>query len=119
MDGLAIRRLRRAPIILNENYAVPFSQLEVLLESGLGLQGAGLGSDPKVMMRYSSDGGHTWSNERLASAGKTGNYRQRVRWKRLGVGRERVFEISVSDPIVNWRVIDAFVNNTEDRKNAA
>jgi hypothetical protein len=55
-----------------------------------------------VMLRWSDDGGHTWSNEHLASMGKIGEYGKRVIWRRLGMTtklRDRVYEISGSDPV--------------------
>jgi hypothetical protein len=59
-------------------------------------------TDPQVMLRWSDDGGHTWSNEHWASMGKIGEYGKRVIWRRLGMTtklRDRVYEISGSDPV--------------------
>ena len=55
------------------------------------------GADPQVMLRWSDDGGHTWSNEHWAKMGKIGQYFSRVLWRRLGMTmkiRDRVYEIS-------------------------
>jgi hypothetical protein len=51
------------------------------------------------MLRWSNDGGSTWSNEHWVSIGKIGKYKNRAIWRRLGFARDRVFEVSVSDPI--------------------
>jgi hypothetical protein len=59
-------------------------------------------ADPRVMLRWSDDGGHTWSNEHWASMGKLGEYGKRVIWRRLGMTtklRDRVYEISGTDPV--------------------
>ncbi len=59
-------------------------------------------TNPQVMLRWSDDGGHTWSNEHWASMGKIGEYGKRVIWRRLGMTtklRDRVYEISGSDPV--------------------
>ncbi|MCK4791625.1 MAG: hypothetical protein KAV87_48280 [Desulfobacteraceae bacterium] len=64
---------------------------------GKGLT-SGQGSDPQVMMRYSDDGGNTWSPERKKSMGKIGNYRQQIRWSRMGMFEERIFELRHTDP---------------------
>src|SRR5262249_41933529 len=69
--GKAIRRVRRAPHISVEQQWIFHNQLQVDVETGLGLQ-SGQGSDPKLMLRWSDDGGKTWSNEYMASAGKAG-----------------------------------------------
>jgi hypothetical protein len=61
-----------------------------------------VGSDPQVMLRWSDDGGHTWSNEHWATLGKIGVYQQRVFWRRLGMTlklRDRVYELSGTDPV--------------------
>ena len=58
--------------------------------------------DPQVMLRWSDDGGHTWSNEHWRSMGKTGQWGRRVIWRRLGMTlklRDRVYEVSGTDPI--------------------
>jgi hypothetical protein len=60
------------------------------------------GSDPQVMLRWSDDGGHTWSNEHWRSMGRIGEYGKRVLWRRLGMTlkiRDRVYEISGTDPV--------------------
>jgi hypothetical protein len=60
------------------------------------------GSDPQVMLRWSDDGGHTWSNEHWAPIGKIGEYYRRVFWRRLGMTmklRDRVYELSGTDPV--------------------
>jgi len=65
-------------------------------------------TDPQMMLRTSNDGGRTWGTERMRSAGKTGEYGKRIRWTRLGSGRRRVFEVSVTDPI-QWNLTDAYL----------
>jgi hypothetical protein len=78
----------------------------LLLENGdyIASTSAGtvLGADPKVMLRWSDDGGHTWSNEHWSRMGKIGEYYHRVFWRRLGMTlklRDRVYEISGTDPV--------------------
>ena len=74
------------------------------------------GADPQVMLRISNDGGKTWVAESWRSAGRVGEYLQRVDWNRLGCARRRVFEISVTDP-VPWRVVNAFLESSLDKQN--
>jgi hypothetical protein len=57
---------------------------------------------PKVMLRWSDDGGHTWSNEHWRELGRQGQYGTRVIWRRLGMTmklRDRVYEVSGTDPV--------------------
>jgi hypothetical protein len=51
------------------------------------------------MLRWSNDGGSTWSNEHWKSIGKQGKYKNRVIWRRLGLARDRIYEVVVTDPI--------------------
>lgn len=59
-------------------------------------------SDPKVMLRWSDDGGKTWSNERTASVGEIGETKRRVVFGRLGTTGEdgRIYEISMSSAVI-------------------
>jgi hypothetical protein len=68
------------------------------MEPGVG-QSTGQGAAPLLMLRYSNDGGHTWSNEKTATAGKVGEYGARAKFNRLGSGRNRVWELSMTDPV--------------------
>jgi hypothetical protein len=75
--------------------------LQIDCEAGVGLN-TGQGSDPQMMLRWSDDGGHTWSNEHWRSMGKIGETGQRVIWRRLGMTerlRDRVYELSGTDPV--------------------
>ena len=61
-----------------------------------------LGADPQVMLRWSDDGGHTWSNEHWKSMGRIGQFGTRTIWRRLGATmkiRDRVYELSGTDPV--------------------
>jgi hypothetical protein len=62
--------------------------------------------NPQAMLRWSNDGGSTWSNEHWTSVGQLGKYKNRAIWRRLGTARDRIFEVSVSDP-VNFVIISA------------
>jgi hypothetical protein len=60
------------------------------------------GSDPQVMLRFSDDGGHNWSNEHWKPMGRIGEYGKRTIWRRLGATmkiRDRVYEVSGTDPV--------------------
>jgi hypothetical protein len=102
-----MRRLRVAPHVSAENNMVGFDRFRLDLEAGVGLA-SGQGQDPQLMLRWSNDGGQTFGNEHWQGAGKQGEYRARAQWFRLGAARDRVFELSVSDP-VPWRILGAFL----------
>ena len=106
-NGNGIRRVRRAPHLSHEEQRMFYSKLQIDMDVGEGLL-SGQGSDPQIMLRISNDGGRTWGQERWVGAGKRGEYGHRAIWFRLGSGRDRVFEVSVSDPIP-WRLVGAEV----------
>jgi hypothetical protein len=60
------------------------------------------GYTPMAMLRWSDDGGHTWSSEHWRSMGKIGTFGHRTFWRRLGMTlklRDRVYEVSGTDPV--------------------
>ena len=127
-NGQEVRRLRRAPHLVADLQREYFDELQIQFQPGVGLNPtasttttsavagiaiAGLavsgntgvstsntsGVNPQAMLRWSNDGGSTWSNEHWVSIGKQGKYKNRAIWRRLGMARDRVFEVVVSDPI--------------------
>ena len=96
-----LRSWRALPTGQNNLKRSAHHTLQLDCESGVGLN-TGQGSDPQIMLRWSDDGGHTWSNEHWAGMGKIGEYYRRVFWRRLGMTlklRDRVYEISGTDPV--------------------
>ena len=97
-NGNPIRRLRRAIHLTQDLQRQYFDSFQIQFQPGVGLNN-GQGSDPQAMLRWSNDGGSTWSNEHWVSIGKIGNYVNRALWRRLGWARDRIFEVVVSDPV--------------------
>ena len=56
------------------------------------------GTDPKVKMRYSDNGGRIYGNWRQKGTGKRGEYDTRVIFRLLGQFRDRVFQLHYSEP---------------------
>lgn len=84
--------------LYNDGKRATISVLELECELGVGIP-LGQGSAPVVMVRTSDDGGATWSNERQAQLGATGDRIDRARVFRLGIFRQRMFEFRISDPV--------------------
>jgi hypothetical protein len=86
-------------------YITPTATLTILPNQTitLGIQSAINESTPttlpQAMLRWSDDGGSTWSNEHWVTIGQTGKYQNRAIWRRLGTARDRVFEVVVTDPV--------------------
>lgn len=73
------------------------SKLQVDLESGVG--DVSTQDDPVAELSWSNDGGHTWGNPYPASIGKVGEFKKKLRWRRLGWSKDRVFKLVISDPV--------------------
>ena len=98
----ALRSWRALPQGANNLARTVQHALQLECESGVGLDGGVQGSDPLVALRWSDDGGHTWSNTHYKSAGEIGETGARVIWRRLGTTeklRDRVYEVSMTDPV--------------------
>jgi hypothetical protein len=118
-NGQTTRRLRRCPHLVTDLQRQFFDELQIQFQPGVGLTGTTtplntetVGANPQAMLRWSNDGGSTWSNEHWVTIGKTGKYKNRAIWRRLGWSRDRVFEVTVSDP-VKAVVVSANLKATE------
>ena len=125
-----LRRWRALPTGQNDFKRTAQHALQLVCETGVGLSGYGEdepllvetgvellvsadlplllgnpfteGADPQVMLRWSDDGGHTWSAEHWRSMGLLGRSQTRVIWRRLGMTnklRDRVYEVSGTAPV--------------------
>jgi hypothetical protein len=96
-----LRSWRALPTGTNNLKRTAQHTLQLNAETGVGINN-GQGLDPQVMLRWSDDGGHTWSSEHWTSMGKIGEYGTRAFWRRLGMTtklRDRVYEVSGTDPV--------------------
>jgi hypothetical protein len=89
--------------IVGKHFASNFDRvavhsLQVDFETGVGLV-TGRGSQPQAMLQISKDNGRTWGNELWTSIGAMGSYVTRVIWRRLGMSRDWLFKIRVTDPV--------------------
>jgi hypothetical protein len=95
-NDIVVNRIRQSPHVSHNLNRLFYNLLEVDLQFGVGLPD---GSDPRITLEISNDGGETWSNPIYASLGKIGRYNTRARWQRLGSSRDRVFRVTVSEPV--------------------
>ncbi len=88
-----------SPPLHSDRKRVFMSRFELDMEAGTGNDNSP-GDDPQVMMDWSGDGGHTFNiPQKWNALGKLGQYRQRLRWLRMGQARQRVIRVSISDPV--------------------
>lgn len=98
-NGQAITRMRVSPHVSQDMARVTYENFQLDVEAGTGLDGVGQGTNPQVMMQFSDDGGHSFSNEKWASIGAIGQRKARAIWRRLGMSRDRVFKVVITDPV--------------------
>jgi hypothetical protein len=72
-----------------------FSGFEVDAEVGVGLNDA----EAAIQLRYSNDGGATWSDWKEGSLGAKGKRHTRVNWRRLGRSKDRVWQVRCTDDV--------------------
>jgi hypothetical protein len=92
-DGQPIICRRTSGVMNDSQNRIICSAFEIMVQAGFGT------TNFKAMLRYSDDGGYTWTNFREASLGATGHYRDRVQFLRLGSFRNRIWDIRVSSPV--------------------
>lgn len=98
-DGELIKRTRRAPYINKEKKRVCHHEINIEFEPGVGLPGTGSGSDPQVGLTWSDDGGNTWATVQYRDLGGDAEYTARQRWLRLGMSRNRIYELTMYEPV--------------------
>ncbi len=84
--GAAIKRIRTASHISNEQIATFFHRFQLDAEGGLGLN---------PVLDWSDNGGHTWENPRTTRADALGDYGRRFPWWRLGSAFQRAFRVTI------------------------
>ena len=97
-NGEAIARELVTRHLFKGNKRTPIHQLYVDMQVGVGLA-TGQGSNPQVMLQISKNNGASWGAELWREIGAVGNYLQRVVWRRLGIARDWLFKLRITDPV--------------------
>ena len=118
-NGQNVRRLRRASHLVTDLQRQYFEEFQIQFQPGVGTTGVSMPVDtkstttyPQAMLRWSNDGGSTWSREYWVTIGQEGKYKNRAIWRRMGWARDRVYEVVVTDP-VNAVIISANLKASE------
>lgn len=116
--GNPITRRRGFPHIVLDGKRIQYPRFQADMDCGNddgSVDGTTPDNPPQVFMRYSNDGGHTWCNGIPRSMGAQGQYTIQPTWRRLGLARNRVFEMYWSTPAktaLNGAFIDAIPAET-------
>lgn len=66
---------------------------------GIGTESGPVPVSPMIELRWSDTAGYSWSTPRLLPLGRVGQYLTSVQETRLGMARDRVFEIAWAAPV--------------------
>lgn len=101
LDNGTQRKWLRTWRALQQRVVVPqrFPALIIRMQSGEQVPD---GTNPQLQLRWSDDGGHTWSNTVFEAVGPTGAVAQQIKFRRLGStrvgqGLDRIMELSSTD----------------------
>lgn len=103
VDGESVPRIRSAPSLRKEMRLLQHNSFQLDIQTGVGLAGSDPSSPavaPVAELRWSNDSGQTWTDPIEASIGRVGEYEQRAIWRRLGTGRDRVYEVRIVAPVL-------------------
>jgi hypothetical protein len=106
-NGDPVSRLRSFPHMVDDGNRVIYRELIADFQVG---EGAENGEVP-VYLRWSDTKGASWGNHIEESFGLEGEYLKSIQFQRLGMARDRIFELSWSAP-VKTALNGAFVQAT-------
>jgi len=96
-NGNPIVRIRSFPHGVDDS-SNRIHYMEFIANMEVG-NGTGANDPVSVFLRWSDTRGVSWGNPVQRSLGKEGEYIKSVQWRRLGMARDRVFEVSWSAPV--------------------
>lgn len=100
-NGDPLPAIRIYTHLSDESKRIRYNSLVIGAESGVGLQ-SGQGSDPVIEMQLSTDGAKTWSDTYREPLGKTGEYKNKAQFRRLGVAEIMTFKVQIVDPVKRY-----------------
>jgi len=123
MSGIRNGRIYISDPLVYEDNTVPINRIRVTspfvddsmfrevgidsIEVKVGIGNSTL-DNPHITMRYSHDGGHSWSDSLIRELGSTGEYSKRTIWNRLGTGHEWVFEFTIVENMP-FAIVDGII----------
>ena len=112
-----VRWEKTSPITNEGGKLIAYFRAQPIFQQGVGLSentAAGVGQNPKCLISWSNDSGNSYGNTHEVGMGKQGEYGFRSRLQLCGHGRNRVWKLSGSDPVLTILValqVDAEVMN--------
>ncbi|WP_315809453.1 hypothetical protein [Pseudomonas sp. C9-3] len=91
-DGGPIRRVRSFPHLLEDDNRIHYHEFTAAIQVGEGR--ADSFDDGELRLRWSDTAGRSWGTSVSQSFGTRGDFLKTPTFRRLGLGRDRVFELS-------------------------
>ena len=96
-NGAAIRRIRSFPHVVNELKRIMYRQFIADMQCGATTDPTAI---PQVELKWSDDRGVSYGNPIEQPLGQVGQTQVNLQWQRLGMARDRVFELAWSAPVM-------------------
>lgn len=100
-NGNPIPRIRSFPHMVEDFNRIAYNGFTADMEVGNddgSVDGSTSDNPPMVSLRWSDTRGKSWGNALTQSLGALGQFLTTLQWSRLGMARDRVFELSWSVP---------------------
>lgn len=94
--GNPIPRIRSFPHLMDSGDRMMYREFIAAMEVG---NGDGSFDPVPIFLRWSDTSGRSWGNPIKETIGEEGDYIRSVQFQRLGMARDRVFELSWSSPV--------------------
>ena len=107
--GAPISRLRAFPHMTRGGHRVMYTQMIADMEAGTIPDGI---AAPSLTLRYSDDRGATWSGTQTTEFGGHGDTLVSLQFQRLGMARDRVFQLSWDAPMAT-SLLGAWIDSHE------
>jgi hypothetical protein len=97
-NGQPIVRRRGFPHIVEDGARIQYRQLILSMDVGI-TPGIMTDQEPQISLRWSDTAGNSYGQPISTGMGASGQYLRSIQFQRLGMGRDRVFEVFWSAPI--------------------
>jgi hypothetical protein len=99
-DGGIFPAIRQVPhLVSGSDVWLTIWRLWIDMQTGVGLNGTGQGSDPTIFLEVSKDHGYSFPVSYSIPIGRIGERTRRAVQRRLGRARDWVFRVTLTDPV--------------------
>jgi hypothetical protein len=109
-DGVPMKFVRGFPHMISDGDRLFYRRF--ISDMSVGEGTGTLGQDPLVSLRWSDTRGYSWGNPITGSTGAQGEFLTQTQFQRLGMARDRVFELSWSGDGACHALNGAFAETT-------